>query len=239
MMNRNALHIALIAALTVSATLASGCKKKEPEVTITAPRPSAPAAPRWSLSDIDMDARVQFPDRSKPTSQDLAQAVADFASALVQGDDDAFEELLSPDGQVVLDALRESGAWETSTAGLRAVRICRIDEPGGAPVLALGIEDNTNATLLAWNIENAGEAYMFSPMPIAAPTADRIAMLDDAPLDPPSFSSGGAIEAPVVVNRPPEEDDDKKKPGRRQNRPRRGRAPSSPAPSGPTPEAPR
>ncbi|MCB0059206.1 MAG: hypothetical protein KDE45_19340, partial [Caldilineaceae bacterium] len=129
-----------------------GCKKKEAETEVAAPvRQSAPAAPRWSISDLAMDARVQFPDRAKPNSEELAQAVADFASAMVKGDADAFGDLLSPDGKAVLGALEESGDWAPATKDLRAVRICRIDdESSGTPVLALGIEDNMSATLLAW-----------------------------------------------------------------------------------------
>lgn len=227
-------HVRTAATLALAATTAlSACKKEEAPAEVAAPsRPSGPVAPRWSVSDLQMDARVQFPDRAKPNSEELAQAVADFASALVTGDADAFGGLLSSDGKAVLSALTASGDWSPATKDLRAVRVCRIDdEASGTPVLALGIEDDFGATLLAWRIEQQGGSYAFAPMPIDPPIAERVAMLDDAPLEAPTFSAGGAAEAPIVVNLPDEPEDNKKK--------NRGKSPGPsrrPAPSGPSPE---
>ena len=231
-----ALTILHVCALTVGASLLAaggGCKKEEAPAQVVAPRPAAPAAPRWTIADLDMDPRVQFPDRAKPASEGLAQAAADFATALITGDQDAFGAMLSPDAKAVLTALKDSGDWAPATEELRAVRVCRIEETGESPVLALGIEDDFGATLLAWYIEGSEGSWVFSPMAIDAPWAERVAMLDDAPLDPPLFDSGSASEAPIVVNLPDEKEDDKK-PGRR-GRPGPSRRPAPSGPSIPVP----
>ncbi len=171
----------------------SGCGEEPPPPP--PPPPPAPTGPDWTLDDIEMDERVQFPDKYTPSDESLAQAVATLASAIVDGDEREFQRLLSPSDARVLQLLTSSDAWDEATGDLRAIRVVRLDErPDGAAV-GLAYENRDGATLMGWVAAETGEGqWRFSSFAVTPRRADSVAALDDTELLPPEFDLSMRIE---------------------------------------------
>lgn len=198
---------ALAGAIALGAV--AGCEKKAPPpppvVTST-----APPAPTWSLEDIDMDARVQFPEGKVPSSLELAEAVAALASAIASGDEKGMSEVLDATDREVLRDLVGSGEWKSGTSGIEAVRVCVLSEGDDkkSATLGLGVQDKDGAFMLAWTGREAG-TWRFQGMAIMPLLADRVAMLDDQALLEPSLEFGTAVAAkPEDKNNKPDEPED-------------------------------
>lgn len=172
-------------ALAALVALAS-CGNDEPEAPERAyvPPPPPPLAP---LEDLDMDPRVQFPQAREPSTRELAEGIAQLASAIVAGDDASLAEVLDDRGKRVLDDLTAKGLWDQSTKRIETVRVCALQEGESKTScrLALGIQDPDGAYLLAWTGAQEGETWIFSPLPIDSSVVPQVAMLDDAPIAPP------------------------------------------------------
>ena len=177
-----------------------GCEKKQKQVQ--APPPPPPPRRLDPLEDLDMDPRVQFPEAREPSTRELAEAIAEFSSALVRGDDATLSAMMDADGRTVLSALKSSGHWKAETSRIEAVRVCTLEEADDAVRLGLGIQDPEGAYVLAWTGTPDGDSYTFSPLPMEYVQRDSVAMLDELPLIPP------ALPGPAERNAPPEADED-------------------------------
>lgn len=183
---------------------AAGCSKKEEERDPVVRAP-VERGPSWTMADIDMDYRVQFPEERKPSSKDLAQSIADFASAFAAGDAGAVRPMLADSFAVVLDDLVETGDWTSSTSAIEAVRVCVLEEESDGVVLGLGIQQPGLAYMLAWTGSGGGSGWEYAGMAIDPITAVRVIALDGVDLEEP--------EIPELAPEPepePEEQEDRR-----------------------------
>lgn len=164
-----------------------GCDKGEEQVQ--APPPAPPPRRLDPLEDLDMDPRVQFPEARDPSTRELAEAIADFASAFVSGDDAILTDMLDDQGEAVLSRLKSTGQWSKETSRIEAVRVCVLKEDGDECTLGLGVQDPDGAYMLAWTGESRGDSWVFSPMPVEDIKAPSLSMLDDIPLVAPTVPS--------------------------------------------------
>lgn len=170
----------LLAVLTVGSALTMvGCGSEEEEVAPT-PVPVT-RGPSYSAQDLSMDLKVQFPDKYTPMSEDLGQAIADFASAMARGDHQAFGEMLAPEDRFFHDILLATGDWEQATSNLRAVRIVNLEDGESIAKVAIAYGNESSASLTAWEARRtSGTTWQFSPLGVAPRTTSRVALLDDA-----------------------------------------------------------
>jgi hypothetical protein len=177
---------ALLPLVTVFAIGASfqltGCGSEEEEVAPTPVR--VQTGPRYSAQDLPMDLKVQFPEKYTPMSEELGQAIADFASALASGDHQAFGDMLAPDHRFFHDILGESGEWDEVTSEIRTVRIVNLEDGESLAKVAIAHGSESSASLTAWEARRVdGSTWQFSPLGVAPRTTTRVAMLDDTPFD--------------------------------------------------------
>ncbi len=189
------LALAILAGASLSA-----CEKKKAPPPPPPPPPPVAAAPDWTLEDIKMDPRVQFPESRTPSTRELAQSVADLASAIITGNDTEMSSLLDPIDHAVMSDLVSSGGWKDGTSGIEAVRVCVLEEGEGKNScrLGLGVQDKMGAYLLAWTGSASGEDWMFQGLAIVPQLADRVATLDGVAMVEPTIDTS----APVVVELP-------------------------------------
>jgi len=167
--------------------------------TARQPYQPQPIAPQWSLADITMDQRVQFPEERLPASRDVAQAVADFASALVAGQTDRLRAMLTGRDQALVETLLKEGAWAGDAKGLPAVRVSVLEETGEGFRLGLSIQDDLGAYLTAWEGTGTGGAWVLSGIAIEPVLAERLTDLDGSGLIAPQLPQTvtAAAEAPA------------------------------------------
>lgn len=204
--NDSILRLLTLSAAAGVAALA-GCEKKAPPPPPPVVTSSAPAEPTWLIEDLDMDARVQFPQGKAPSSQSLAQAVADLASAIASGDDKSMQPLLDAADREVLKDLVGSGDWKSSTSGIEAVRVCVLTESDDkkTATVGLGVQDKDGAFMLAWTGTESG-SWRFQGMSILPMMAERVAMLDDRELLEPPFDTTTTAIAAKPEERPREDE---------------------------------
>lgn len=173
----------IVAILALSGASLTGCGSEE-EVVET-PAPPRSTAPTWSVADIQMDLKVQFPEKYQPGSEPLAQAIADFASAMARGDHAAFGSLLAAsDLNFLRNFLIPSGQWRKDTEDIRAVRVVNIQDGESIAQVAIAVGTSEEAYLTAWRAERVdGTTWKFSAIPVAPRTTSRVALLDDASFD--------------------------------------------------------
>lgn len=179
-MIRSTLRVALACAiLAPSLTLTVGCKKEEPP-------PPPPPPPRQVARPVDAqsfvsDPRVQFPQEHAPTDESLARAVADFASALANGDDGAMTSMLDAPGRSILAEQVQTGAWERETSTIETVRVVALTLDGDSADLTVAVQDPRGAYLLGWKaVRDANDAWVFGGAPAPDARAPRASDLDDA-----------------------------------------------------------
>lgn len=176
------LTMLLIASLVAPLLVACGGGEEEAPPP---PPPPPPPKPQFSLEDLQLDPRVQFPDQREPESFELAEAIAELANALVRGDADAFKRVLASGDRDVLDTLVETGAWETETENIELVRVAVLEEADEGVRIGLAVQDPTGAYMLAWTArESAG--WKFAGMPIAPVEGASVLDIDGAELVEPS-----------------------------------------------------
>ncbi len=183
------------AGLVVSAGL-SGCGKKEEAPPLPAPVATRVADP---MDGITLHEKVQWPDKYKPATAAQAQAVAALANALASGDAERAKGVLEPADRDLLADMIALGEWTSQTSGIEAVRVCvlRESEDKASLILGLGVQDGLGAYILAWNGNNAADPITFAGMAIQPVTASAVAMLDDAPLNPPVIAAA-AVETKIA-----------------------------------------
>lgn len=162
-----------------------GCGKEEQQVQ--APPPPPPPRQLGPLEDLEMDPRVQFPEAREPGSREIAEAIAEFASALVKGDDSTMAAMLDESGQAVLSQLKSDGLWKSATSNIEAVRVCTLTQSDDAFDVGLGVQDPDGAYLLAWSAKRGTEGFTFSPMAVEYVRKDSVSMLDNSSLAAPSL----------------------------------------------------
>lgn len=223
---RNAIRSTLIAAVLSTLPLTiTACAKEEPPPP--PPPPPVDTGPDWTLDDINIDPRVQFPDKYTPSSQDVAQAIADLAAALINGEASNMRQRLATGTAGALDMLIAEGMWDSATDQGRIVRIVNILEEEGTTLVALGWESTNTAFPIAFATTDSTGDVTFTPYAIKERFEQRAAALDGIPFDPPEFAegSGGTIGGTRPPTRPSNNNND----GDRD----RDRQPSGP--SGPSP----
>lgn len=201
-MNSRANKWSMIGGLSLAllaGTLAGCEKKKAPPPPPPPPAPVA-VAPTWSLEDIAMDPRVQFPENRTPSTRELAEAIAKLATAIITGNDRDMTTLLDPIDHAVMSDLVSSGGWTDGTTGIEAIRVCVLEEGEGKTTcrLGLGVQDKLGAYLLAWSGASGGGQWTFQGLAIVPQFAERVAALDGASMIEPSVD----VSAPVIVELP-------------------------------------
>jgi len=199
-MNSRANNWAIIGglAMTLGANaLLGGCEKKKPPPPPPPPPPPVAKGPDWTLEDIEMDPRVQFPEARTPSSRELAQAVADLASAIVTGNDAEMMAMLDPIDHAVMSDLVTAGDWKSGTSSIEAVRVCVLEEGDdkGSCRLGLGVQDAMGAYLLAWTGAADSSEWTFQGLSIMPQLADRVATLDGVAMVEPTIDTS----APTIV----------------------------------------
>lgn len=186
----------------------AGCSKKEdnakPRQQVAA---APPPRPRVSLESIKMDPKVQFPEERTPTNQEIAQAVAELASALASGNHERLTAMVSPRDQVVLEGLVGHGDWKKQTEAIQAVRVCVINENAGAVQVGLGVQDRLGAFVSAWEATGAAGSWKFSGLAIEPKFAATAKELDGVSLTPPKLPEAKAKE--LAITRPEDKPKDK------------------------------
>ena len=173
----------------------AGCGKEEAKKSqqTYVPPPPPPLAP---LEGLEMDPRVQFPQSREPSSRGLAEGIAQLASSLVSGDEASMAEVLDENGNMVLNALVDSGAWKKESSEIEAVRVCVLSEGenGAQCQLGLGVQDKNGAYLLAWSGQRTGDVWVFSPEPLEYTEGEQLAALDNAAIVAPTLPSPVRLE---------------------------------------------
>ncbi len=185
------------AALALAAGLLIGCdKKKEQQPVAAAPAPVKAVDP---MEGIDLDAKVQWPEKHRPNTPEQAQAIAALANAIARGDAEGAKGVLAESDREVLANLIEFGDWASQTKGIEAVRVCVLTEGDDKKsfTLGLGVQDKQAAYMLAWkgNQSENGTAWSISGMAIVPTTAASVAMLDDAELVAPTVAAAAVERA--------------------------------------------
>ena len=197
----------MIPPAAVLAAVVAGCGKKEPP-----PAPPPPPVVRQvdPFDGLDMDPKLQFPDKVKPSTHELAEAVVALGNALAKGDAAKAEAVLDASDKAILKELVDLGDWADQTKGIQAVRVCVLIEGDdkNSCKLGLGVEDSLGAYMLAWKGSKSGPSWIFSGMAIQPLTAARVSMLDGVELAPPTIASA-AKEVKILTT--PKADD--KSPG--------------------------
>jgi hypothetical protein len=179
-MIRSTLRASLACAVLMPAlTLTVGCKKEEPP-------PPPPPPPKQVARPVDAqsfvsDPRVQFPQEHAPTDESLAQAVADFTSALAKGDNNALSAMLDAPGRAILTEQVQTGAWERETSNIETVRVVALNRDGENANLTVAVQDPRGAYLLGWKAARTNaDAWVFGGAPAPDARAPRASDLDDA-----------------------------------------------------------
>ena len=125
MMNRKRNTIVAVGNLACVAVIVAmtGCGSDEPEAvvaTYTPPPPPPPAAPTVTpihilMSELRIDERVDLPEEWAPDNDEGRRAVLSFFDAFARGDNDVVASMLSTADRMELDALVESGDWNSTT----------------------------------------------------------------------------------------------------------------------------
>lgn len=159
------------------------CEKKQTSQQQQAAPAPAPA-PRQvaSLDGVKLHSKVQFPDTSLPSSQEAVDAIAALAGAMASGDAAAMQRLLGERDQAVLKMLVESGEWQHQADETRVVRICSIKDEGSKLLVGIALENSNSAYLTGWEATQAGDAWVFSGVPISMKAGAAAADLDGSEL---------------------------------------------------------
>jgi hypothetical protein len=196
--------IASVSCLSLSSVALPGCGEEE---EVVEQKPVVQSGPRWSIEDLSMDLKVQFPEKYAPESEGFAQAIADFASAIATGDHSAFGSMLAPADASFLEDQHSTGQWQQWTDPIRAVRIVNINDGESIAQVAIAIGTESEAYLTAWSASRIqGDQWQFSALPVGPRTTSRVAQLDDA-----SFTPDAIVIMPPEIEEPvenPEEGDD-------------------------------
>lgn len=209
-------YVVLTGVLTASMLLAACGKEEEPPPP---PPPPVNTGPDWTLDDITLDPRVQFPAAYLPDTEDQAQAIADLAAAILNGDSGSVRSSLATGHSAAVDILVTEGKWDSSTQEGRLIRIVNVLSEEGQLLVALGWEGDGIAFPLAFSTVDADSPISFTPYPINGRTEQRAAALDGIPFDPPAFLEEGLgsqpVTAPGSVTPPPPDRDSSNNPGGR------------------------
>lgn len=187
-----------------AALCCGGCSKEEEKTEPVAVAP--PVREVDPLEDLDMDYRVQFAEACKPSTRELAEAIAKMASAIATGDEEGLKSVLAADDVPILVSLVNDGEWKSGTTNIEAVRVCVLEENEGTVKLGLGIQDKAGAYMLGWTGSQEGGSWVFKGLAIKPIEAARVAMLDGATLEEWVFDEG--TPTVTVVEKPKDDGKD-------------------------------
>lgn len=174
----------------------SGCGKEEPPP----PPPPPPAVVKVDpMANVRLDARVQWPDDREAWSPELAEAIADLANGIVNGDVELMRSALGSQGRRVLSIAMSDDDGGFAGGKIEAVRICVLHrlEDGGAE-LGIGIQDEDGAYLTGWiGREDAGGQWVFDGAACKPFPSERVSMLDADRLVEPSLGTVATVRVEV------------------------------------------
>lgn len=176
------LAMAILAAAML--VVPGGCAEEEPPPPPPDPTPPPEPEPEVDLSTIETHTKVQFPEKYKPDTQEMAESIAALANAFAMGDPQDLRDVIVSEDHIILEAIREQGLWEEQISGIQAVRVCNLRGGGDNVQVGLGIQDSEGAYLLGWSSVPDGDMYKFSSVDMQPVTAARVVALDDAPMFP-------------------------------------------------------
>jgi hypothetical protein len=170
--------------LLAAGVVVPGCGKKEEAAPAPAPVAAKVVDP---MEGIDLNAKVQWPDKYRASSAAQAQAIAALANAIASGDGEKAKGVLETADRDLLADMMALGEWSSQTGGVEAVRVCVLKESDDKThvTLGLGVQDSLGAYMIAWKAPASGDAVTFTGMAIQPVTAASVAMLDDAELKAP------------------------------------------------------
>lgn len=202
---------AVLAALLLSG--AAGCSDSTPQQkpqSQAAPPPVREVKPQVSLASLKLHAKVQFPDERTPTSQDIAQAIADFANAIASGADDRMQSMVGERDRLLLSTLIESGEWRRQTESIEVVRVCAINEVDGNTFqVGFGVQDSLGAFLSAWEAKGSGASWTFTGFAAAPRFASKASDLDGISLTPLALPEATKpIENTIAAPEQPKEEEE-------------------------------
>lgn len=204
---RRSLHGVLAALLLTGA----GCSEKvEPKAQRQAPPPpSAPAPVQVSLESIPMHEKVQFPEERAPTSPEVAEAIAQFASAIASGADDRIQSMLAERDRMLLGSLVQSGEWRRQTESIEIVRVCALNElDSGRFQVGFGVQDSTGAFLSAWESNGAGDSWTFTGFAAPPRFSSAASDLDGIALTEQVLPDAKPVESKISAPEPPPEEEE-------------------------------
>ncbi len=220
MMNRTldatirALAAACLAGVAGVSLTACGGDKNDQQSQLDQPRERPEPRPRVDpMAELDIDPRVQFPEQRAPATRELAQAVADLASAIAAGDADRLRQLVDAPTEAVLDELVESGAWEEETGDIEVVRVVNLESEEGVAKVGFAVQDPRGAYLLGWEGSELRGGWVFTGFAVdGAPEAARAAELDGAALVEAALPEPGPESAANPEElRPPVDEDNRRR----------------------------
>lgn len=132
-MNRKSKTITVIGSLACVALIVAmtGCGSDEPEtapIAFQPPPPPPPAGPTVTListlmNQMGIDERIEMQENQAPDTDEGRRAVLEFFDAFARGDNQVVASLLSAADRLELDALVESGDWDSTTAQITRIQI--------------------------------------------------------------------------------------------------------------------
>lgn len=178
------------------AALVGGCGKEEPPP----PPPPPPAVVKVDpMANVRLDSRVQWPDNKEAWSPELAEAIADLANGIVQGDVELIRGTLGSQGRRVLSIAMSDETGGFVGGEIEAVRINVLHrlEDGGAE-LGIGIQEPGGAYLTGWiGRQESGGQWVFDGAPCVAFPSERVSMLDADRLVEPSLGGVATVRVDI------------------------------------------
>lgn len=214
----------MVAALLLSG--AAGCSDRS--ASEKAPRQAPPPPvrdfkPQVSLASLQLHSKVQFPEERAPTSQEIAEAIGAFASAISSGSNEQMKSMLDARDRLLLDTLVESGEWRRQTESIEIVRVCTINEiDAGRFQVGFGVQDSIGAFLSAWEASGSGSVWTFTGFAASPRFASKASDLDGVVLTAQTLPDAvKPAESTIAAPEPPPEEE-----------PQSGASPPPPPPGG-------
>ncbi|MEM1184407.1 MAG: hypothetical protein AAGI53_05315 [Planctomycetota bacterium] len=167
-----------VASATFGVFALGGCQEEAPPPPPPPPArvdrtPEAPVAakrlnPDSLLETLEADPKLSFAQVAAPYDYTLGEAIVNFATAIVQGDELAMGDLLDPTGQAVLDDLAATGEIFDVADTSESIRVVYLDQTPDASSTAnsarfvFAIKDPDGAYVVGWDGVKNGENWTFA-----------------------------------------------------------------------------
>ena len=206
---RRSLQGVLAALLLTGATGCSDSSSAPKPQTQAPPPPVREVKPQVSLDSLRLHKKVQFPEERTPSSQEIAEAIAEFASAIASGAEDRMQSMVSGRDQLLLSTLIESGEWRRQTESIELIRVCAINEvDSGRFQVGFGVQDSLGAFLSAWEATGSGNSWTFTGFAANPRFASKASDLDGVALTAQALPEATKPpETPIAAPEQPQEEE--------------------------------